>query len=98
MKQNRITKSARNEACQLKLDKCLGKGETTIFAHKNGAGLGMKYKDEMGRDVGFYSCANCHSAYDLGNHERYSKEFMDEMVEFAIRATDKKLREKGLKG
>jgi len=96
MKQNKITKSARNEACTLKLDRCLGKGETTVFAHKNTDGVGIKATDELGRDIGFYSCFNCHTSYDQG-HEYYSKEFMDEVVEFAIRATDKKLKEKGLK-
>ena len=57
MKQTAITKSARNQPCSLKLDKCESGGEnlTTVFAHKNGAGMGMKAKDANGKDIGFYA-------------------------------------------
>ena len=96
---SKITESARGESCTLKLDNCYGGpgNETVVFAHKNGAGMGQKYLDEDGKDVGFYSCHYCHQTYDTGSHPYYSKEFINEMVEFAIRDTDKKLKMKGLK-
>ena len=83
----------------MRLDQCNPgpNNETVVFAHKNGGGMGLKSKDEDGKDVGFYSCHYCHSTYDTGQHSYYSKEFIDEMVEFAIRETDKKLKKKGLK-
>ena len=84
----------------MKLDKCESGGEnlTTIFAHKNGAGMGLKYKDADGKDIGFYSCNYCHSVYDRKiEHPYYKPEFVDELVEYAIRETDKKLVKLGLK-
>ena len=94
---SKITESARGEACTLRLDKCNG-FEGVVFAHKNGAGMGQKFLDEDGNEVGFYSCHYCHSVYD-GQipHSYYKIKFLMEMAEFAIRETDKKLKEKGLK-
>ena len=92
---SKITKSARNQPCSLKLDKCESGGEnlTTVFAHKNGAGMGQKYLDEDGNDVGFYACHYCHAVYDRQiTHPYYKPEFVDELVEFAIRDTNKKLK------
>ena len=97
---SKITKSARGESCTLRLDKCHGgaENETVVFAHKNGAGMGQKYLDEDGNDVGFYSCHYCHSVYDRQiSHPYYKPAFVDELVEFAIRETDKRLGKKGLK-
>ena len=98
---SKITESARSEACTLRLDKCYGgvDNETVVFAHKNGgrSGMGQKYLDEDGNDVGFYSCFYCHSVYD-GNqsHPYYKIKFLMEMGEFAIRETNQKLQKKGL--
>ena len=94
---SKITESARGEACTLRLDKCNG-FDGVVFAHKNGAGMGQKFLDEDGKDVGFYSCHYCHATYDAQMpHPYYKKVFLNEMAEFAIRETDKKLKEKGLK-
>ena len=96
---SKITESARGEACTLRLDKCNG-FDGVIFAHKNGgrSGMGQKYLDEDGNDVGFYACHYCHGTYD-GQipHPYYKIKFLMEMAEFAIRETNKKLKEKGLK-
>ena len=84
----------------MKLDQCESGGEnlTTVFAHKNGAGMGQKYLDEDGNDVGFYACHYCHAVYDRQiTHPYYKPEFVDELVEFAIRDTNKKLVKLGLK-
>ena len=90
-----ITESARGEACCLRLDRCNG-FDGVVFAHKNGAGLGQKYLDKDGKDVGFYSCFYCHQTYDSGQHEYYTKKFIGEMVEYAISETRKKLKVKEL--
>jgi len=92
---SKITESARDEACTLRLDNCNG-FEGVVFAHKNGAGMGQKSLDEDGKDVGFYSCHYCHSTYDSGTHPYYKKAFLDEMVEYAISETRKKLKVKEL--
>ena len=93
------TESARGEPCTMRLDKCTGGGmnTTTVFAHKNGAGMGLKSVDEDGNEVGFYSCFYCHSVYDqTESHPYYKKPFLMQMAEFAIRETKKKLKVKGL--
>ena len=93
---SKITESARGEACTLRLDKCNG-FQGVVFAHKNGAGMGQKYLDEDGNDVGFYACYYCHSVYDGQiTHPYYKIKFLKEMTEFAIRETQKKLKVKGL--
>ena len=97
MKQNRITKSARGKACTLKLDGCLG-NETVVFCHKNGAGTGTKMTDDLGRDIGFYGCANCHQIYDSLVHEYYKPHFIEEMAEFAITRTKRQLVKAGIVG
>lgn len=100
MKQNKYTKAARGQPCTLKLDKCESGGDnlTTIFAHKNGGPMGSKMTDDLGRDIGFFSCHYCHAVYDRQiNHPWYKPHFVDEMVEFAIRSTDKKLIKMGVK-
>ena len=97
---SKITKSARGESCTLRLDKCNPgpNNETVVFAHKNGGGMGQKFLDEDGKDVGAYVCYYCHQVYDGQiTHPYYNKIFLEEMFEFAIRETDKKLKEKGLK-
>ena len=99
---SKITESARGESCTMRLDQCYGgvDNETVVFAHKNGgrSGMGQKYLDEDGKDVGFYACHYCHSTYD-GQipHSYYKIKFLMEMAEFAIRETDAKLKKKGLK-
>ena len=99
---SKITESARGESCTMRLDQCNGgvDNETVVFAHKNGgrSGMGQKYLDEDGNDVGFYACHYCHAVYDRQiTHPYYKPEFVDELVEFAIRDTNKKLVKLGLK-
>ena len=94
MKQNAQTKSARGEACSMRLDNCQGKSPNVVFAHKNGAGMGLKSKDDRGNEIGFYACGYCHSSYDTG-HPYYTKAFMEDLVDqFAIPETREKLKKK----
>ena len=55
---SKITKSARGQACTIRLDGCYGgpDNETVVLAHLNGGGMGAKCLDIHGA----YSCANCH--------------------------------------
>ena len=58
---SRITKSARGEECQVRIPGvCNHNPETTIFAHINGGGMGMKQLDTEGS----YCCSSCHDALD----------------------------------
>ena len=60
-KQTKYTKSARGQECQIRIyGICNGNPETTVFAHINGSGLGMKSLDIHGS----YSCSACHDAVD----------------------------------
>jgi hypothetical protein len=99
MKESAITRSARGQACTLKLDDCLNdNGATTVFAHKNGGGMGEKVKDDQGRDVGAYLCRYCHDVVDGRiQHSYWKPHFIEEMFDFAIRRTDRILKKKGLK-
>jgi len=54
-----IRKSARGKDCTLRLDGCLGGGETTVHAHLRGKwalGIAKKPSDFMG----VRACSNCH--------------------------------------
>lgn len=60
---NKYTKSARGQECQVRIpDVCNYNPETTIFAHLNGAGMGMKHSDIHGA----YCCSKCHDWLDGG--------------------------------
>jgi len=98
MKQNPITRSAKGQACTLKLDQCVKNNETTVFCHLNGGGMGAKSTDDLGRDIGFYGCQYCHDVYDGRiTHPWYKPSFVDEMVDFAVIQTNKRLKKMGLK-
>lgn len=99
MKQSAITRSAKGMACTLKLDDCLNdNGATTVFAHKGGAGMGEKAKDENGRDVGAYLCRYCHDVVDGRiQHPYFKPYFIQEMFDHAIARTERILKKKGLK-
>ena len=58
-----MTKSAKGKVCQLRLEGCIPGTETTVFAHLNGGGMGLK-NQVNGFHFGFYSCLNCHDLYD----------------------------------
>ena len=60
---SKMTKSAKGKVCQLRLEGCIPGTETTVFAHLNGGGMGLK-SQVNGFHFGFYSCLNCHDLYD----------------------------------
>lgn len=58
---SKITQSAKGEDCTVRVvGICNSNPETTVFAHLNGAGMGMKHKDLHGA----YACSRCHSFLD----------------------------------
>lgn len=60
-KQDKYTKSAKGQECQVRIPSiCNFNEETTIFAHINGAGMGMKHPNI----IGSYTCSDCHSVID----------------------------------
>lgn len=61
---SRITESARNEQCQIRIPGCTHDPAETVWCHANGSaagkGIGMKSIYECGA----YGCAACHAVYD----------------------------------
>jgi len=60
---SKYTKSAKWQHCQVRIaGVCNNNDETTVFAHLNGAGIGMKHEDILGA----YACSACHAWLDGG--------------------------------
>lgn len=58
---SKITKSARDEECTVRLPThCNWDTSTTVFAHLGGGGMGKKKRDLFGA----YACSNCHGVLD----------------------------------
>lgn len=58
---SKITQSAKGEDCQVRIPGiCNHNPETTVFAHINGGGMGMKQPDSEGA----YCCSACHDVLD----------------------------------
>ena len=93
MKQNAITKSARGKACTFRSDVCDSgvNNENVVFCHENVQGVGIKAKDNDGKDIGFYGCHACHKLYDTLEHPYYKPHFIKEMAQFAISRTKRQL-------
>ena len=59
--QNAITRSAKGEPCMIRIPQfCTHDNSTTVFCHKNGAGLATKEN----RIQGSYGCSVCHDIVD----------------------------------
>ena len=58
---SKYTKAARGQECQVRIPGvCNFNPETTVFAHLNGAGMGMKKRPIHGA----FACSECHAAID----------------------------------
>jgi len=58
---SKITKSARNENCQIRIPGiCNFDHSTTVFCHVGGGGMALKSHDILGA----YGCSACHNAID----------------------------------
>ncbi len=56
----RYRKAAEGQPCTMRLPCCNGNPETTVLAHRNGAGVAMKTDDFDAADM----CFECHKAFD----------------------------------
>jgi len=89
----KITQSARNEECQVRLDlRCNFNPETTIFAQLGGAGMGVKSSDILGT----YCCSSCHSIIDGHTESHLMAEEVEKMFYEGIFRTQQILLDKGL--
>jgi len=90
---SKIRQSAKGEDCQVRIpDVCNFNPETTIFAHKGGAGMGRKASDIHGA----YCCSSCHDVIDGRVSSRYLKDAVELMFYDGILRTQLILIEKGL--
>lgn len=60
MKQDKYTKSARGQECQIRSPFCNHNNETVVFCHLNTAGMGQKTHNIHGS----YGCSKCHDFVD----------------------------------
>lgn len=73
-KQDKYTRSAKGQMCQIRIPHvCNGNPKTTVLAHLNGAGMGMKRLNVHGA----YSCSACHDVVDGRKKSEWSKDCID---------------------
>ncbi len=91
---SKLTKSARGEPCQIRLDGCNAgvNNETVVLAHLNGAGLALKAYDVHGA----YCCHSCHDVLDGRKPSDYDKEWLELIHLRGVIKTQEKMIEKGL--
>lgn len=95
MKQTKITKSARDEDCSLRIPGvCNFDPATTVFCHAPCVDKGIGYKSPDW--WGAYGCNKCHDAMDGRNWKAIPDTYRDEAWLRGIYETQKKLIAKGL--
>lgn len=96
MKQNKITKSARGEQCQVRWSGiCNWNPQTVVLAHlPDGSGSG-KMGGKSNDLCSVYACSDCHDAIDGRRHVEDKKLFMLAVYEGHMR-TLRLIQEKGL--
>lgn len=58
---SKLTRSAKGRECQVRIPEvCNYNPETTVLAHLNGGGMGMKVDDRFGA----FCCSACHDEID----------------------------------
>jgi hypothetical protein len=83
---SKITKSARGQACTIRLEGCYG------GPHLNGGGMGAKCLDIHGA----YCCHSCHDVLDGRVQTDYSQEFLLLSHLMGMKRTQEILVSKGL--
>ncbi len=90
---SKIRKSARGEACQIRIPSvCNGNPETTVFCHLGGAGMALKSSDLHGA----YGCSSCHSAVDGHIKTGFSRDELKLMFYDGLARTQTIMLNKGL--
>ncbi len=91
-----VRASAKNEECTLRFPFgiCNYRTDTTVLCHRNGAGMGMKSRDEDG----CYGCHACHMVLDgqSPRPEGFTRELMLALFAEANAQTRRVLKRKGL--
>jgi hypothetical protein len=95
MKQDKYTKSARGQDCQVRIISiCNFNPETTVLAHLSGGGVGAKRLNIHGA----YCCSSCHDAIDGRMKTDYSSDELNLMhLEGVIRTQEIMINEGVLK-
>ena len=74
MKTTKLRQSARGRECQVRLmGICNHNPETTVLAHLNGAGMGLKKADIHAA----FACSDCHDALDRRVNYLIDKETLE---------------------
>ena len=79
---SKYTRSARGQECQVRLiGICNHNPETVVFAHLNGAGMGIKHADIHGA----FCCSACHDQLDgrannLIDKDQLKLEFLEGVI------------------
>lgn len=90
---SRITKSAKGEKCQVRIPGvCNYDPSTTVFAHLNGGGMGIKKSDLHGA----YCCSACHDAIDGRSDHAIPHQTLALFHREGVERTQDILLEKGL--
>lgn len=93
MKSKKIRNAARGQECQVRLPGiCNGNPETTVFAHLNGGGGGMKSSDLHG----CFACHQCHAWLDGGYTKTHRRDQRDFEHLIAMKNTQSLLLKMGL--
>jgi len=92
-----MTESAKGKVCQLRLEGCIPGTDTTVFAHLNGGGMGLKNKVN-GFHFGFYSCYSCHLIYDGAKEVNppYEREWLELQALRAVISTQRIMAREGI--
>lgn len=90
---SKITQSAKGEDCQIRVPGvCNHRTETTVLAHLNGGGGGMKHPDCEAS----YACSSCHDVIDGRVKSDYRRDEVNYMLMEGCVRTRKILIDKGL--
>ncbi len=90
---SKLRRSAKGRECQVRLPEvCNCNPETTVLAHLNGGGMGMKKHDLFGA----FACSNCHDALDRRIKTFYSREELELAHRQAVERTQEIWLREGL--
>jgi hypothetical protein len=92
-KQDKYTKSAKGQDCQIRTPFCNHNPDTVVFCHLNGAGMGEKMQNIHGA----YGCSKCHDAVDGRIGVLYPNELKLDHLRGVIRTQELMIRNGVLK-
>jgi len=87
-KQDKYTKSAKGQECQIRSPFCNHNPETVVLCHLNGAGIGEKMQNIHGA----YGCSKCHDAVDGRIRVLYPNELKLDHLQGVIRTQELMIR------